>query len=246
MIHTVGGQWRLEDWTTKREVVLCRDNPDQNVDRIILVSSNVSKTARLPQVFHRLEAHKTCGYPKRFAGSFHTVFTVASPGITQTYTYDGSVTLVRSATWYFLPQDIGVTWYDVVGGTISWTFQQDNVNCTYGTSGTTPISPLLSSGLVLEDTRLRAPPLGAPKPWRYAVQIGELQQFDLVCPGGTTTPFLLQDGVTVGPGVTTDDSAETSASPTLLSGASHQTVTFPMTSASQTLDQTWTFNGFPE
>ena len=48
-IQEVGGQWKEpEDWTKEKEKVLCRDIPDENVTKLILVMSNSHITAPLP------------------------------------------------------------------------------------------------------------------------------------------------------------------------------------------------------
>lgn len=245
MLHTVGGSWRLEDWTSKQEVVLCRDTPAENIDRIVLVSSNVSKTLELPAVTHTLEARKTCGYPKRFVGTFQSTVVVAGPGITQTYSYSGSVTLVRSPE--NLPFDLGPVSYDVDSGSLTWTFSQVNDDCTYSTGGNAAIDGKVSegTGLVLEDTRLRAPPLTSPTPWRYSIVLIEAHPFDLVCSGITTMPPLYLEGMSVGSGLTTDDGAVKSATPTTLSGTLHEEAISPL-GGGQTRDQTWSFTGFPQ
>lgn len=49
-IQEIGGQWKEpEDWTKETDKVLCRDIPEENVTKLVLVMSNSRTTGMLPQ-----------------------------------------------------------------------------------------------------------------------------------------------------------------------------------------------------
>ncbi len=56
------GQWKLKDWTGQ-DPVLCRDNPDEDVQQLIIVSTNAGPTGSIPSFTHQLRARNACERP---------------------------------------------------------------------------------------------------------------------------------------------------------------------------------------
>ena len=77
LLQTAGGRWTLADWSGRREVTLCRDRPEENVQRLILVTVNSGVSGRLPRFAHQLTGGAACETPTylgRVTGSMDTTF----------------------------------------------------------------------------------------------------------------------------------------------------------------------------
>lgn len=56
------GEWKLKDWTGN-DAVLCRDNPDEDVQELVIVSTNAGPTGSIPSFTHELRARDACERP---------------------------------------------------------------------------------------------------------------------------------------------------------------------------------------
>lgn len=61
MLHLADGSWKLADWTTRKDVTLCRDKADENVTELVIVNTNASLTAPLAAFAHKLRLRPSCG-----------------------------------------------------------------------------------------------------------------------------------------------------------------------------------------
>lgn len=61
LLHLVDGSWKLADWSKRKEVILCRDKPEENVSELVIVNSNASLTAPLGAFTHKLRVRPGCG-----------------------------------------------------------------------------------------------------------------------------------------------------------------------------------------
>jgi hypothetical protein len=63
-LRVKSGNWRLEDWSDKGEVTLCRDETDQDVTELIVASSNALATGgAFGRATHQLRARSHCEQP---------------------------------------------------------------------------------------------------------------------------------------------------------------------------------------
>jgi hypothetical protein len=82
MAKLASGQWKLLEWSDQ-DPVLCRDNADENVQELIIVSTNAGPTATIPAFTHQLGARDTCRAPIEFTGTI-TVSRTSTNGDTMT------------------------------------------------------------------------------------------------------------------------------------------------------------------
>lgn len=68
MAKLASGQWKLLEWSDE-DPILCRDNADENVQELIIVSSNAGPTATIPAFTHQLAVRDTCRAPTEFTGT---------------------------------------------------------------------------------------------------------------------------------------------------------------------------------
>jgi hypothetical protein len=71
MVQYADGSWELKDWTGKPKVTMCLDDMDQDIQKFVVVSTNVS-TRDLPMFTHKVRLSSSCG-PMYFAAKTSTV-----------------------------------------------------------------------------------------------------------------------------------------------------------------------------
>ena len=98
-LHMEDGSWKLEDWTQKKTVTLCRDIDEENVQNLIVVSTNTSKDATLPSFTHTLRGRNHCVHAyKILGGSLSESYTgTQTSGIPECEPYSGDQT--NTGTW---------------------------------------------------------------------------------------------------------------------------------------------------
>ncbi len=93
------GTWRIEDWTDRKTVNLCRDQPAGDVQEMILAYANA--TTQGPDtapIASTVQLRNTCGFPKRFEGTWTRVYTWPGRG-SWTETITGKASFVRSSVF---------------------------------------------------------------------------------------------------------------------------------------------------
>ena len=177
------GSWKAADWSAK-DTTLCRDKASENVQELYVVSANVAAggdgfLARNLQ--HQLQGRNTCGFPKRFDGTWTRIYTWPGGG-SWTETITGSVSYVHDP--HFPPELDGLSSipYVLEGGTISWTVSGSagDVSCptTFSGAGSEPATSDTSFGtptvLTLENVSANpAAPQPEPKPFYYSIRDGQ-------------------------------------------------------------------------
>ena len=98
-LQLADGSWKLEDWTQKKTVTLCRDIDEENVENLIVVSTNTSKDAALPSFTHTLRGRSHCVHAyKILGGSLSESYTGTMPsGFPTCPAYTGEQT--NTNTW---------------------------------------------------------------------------------------------------------------------------------------------------
>ena len=69
MIEGDDGTWRLEDWSGKSKVTLCLDDADQDVQKFVVLSTNIS-AHDLPKFTHKIRLRSACSPPDGYVGTF--------------------------------------------------------------------------------------------------------------------------------------------------------------------------------
>jgi hypothetical protein len=250
MLHLADGSWKLADWTSSKEVTLCRDRPGQDVRDMVIVSTNTG-TAPLGAFTHTLRVAPTCPFPKRFDGTWTRIYTWPSRG-SWTETIHGTATYVRNPLF---PPEVDATSqvpYDLQNGSVTWTVsgtQDTGIMCLNTFSGTGTDTPTIAD-LGLENVSGRPyAPHPEPKPFYYSIRADSdhvtAPEYDVTdCHGvtakeGIVLPYL--DIGHVGPftPTTLQDEVLKSEDPRLLEGHRVQldpTMTF-------TIDDSWSFRG---
>ncbi|MGZ8667653.1 MAG: hypothetical protein ACXWZM_11170, partial [Solirubrobacterales bacterium] len=128
MLKLANGKWRLEDWSNRKVVKLCRDKPNENVVRMIVATSNASpRGAPIGEAEHQVTARPTCSRPTyggTISGTANYNSTNWAPGTDMTATWSGHLSLVP------IPG---------TGENYPWIYQVDPANggsITYSLSGT--------------------------------------------------------------------------------------------------------------
>jgi hypothetical protein len=196
MVQLSDGTWHLQDWTSKKTIDFCRDKADEDVTKVVIVSTNISLHANLSRFAHKLDARATCPYPHRFVGTFHVVstFNATDPNgtINETETADGTATFVRAPPPNNPPTDVGTIQYQLVSGSVTWTATHTDMNCSSSDGGTFTLD---SSSLMTLGYNPQPDPT---KPWTYSIQTGpdpaHIPQWN-AC---GTHPYLLVAGMTAG------------------------------------------------
>ncbi len=66
------GSWKLEDWSGRSEVTLCRDDASEDVQELLIASVNKNQTGSLGAFTHELRGRNACRLPS-YAGTFSAV-----------------------------------------------------------------------------------------------------------------------------------------------------------------------------
>ncbi len=194
-LHLADGTWRREDWSARATVTLCRKHAAENVDEILLTTTNadVAGLRSLPDgAVDELRARDLCSFPPTFTGTWTRTITEAARGYTETI--NGTATFHRNAILPPIADEIIQVPYDLVSGSVRWTVTGGTTvgSCTttYLGSGTDTVDQpdaLSNTFFGLEDVspRITVP---EPRPYYYAI----------VATGGRLAPP--QYTITPGPG----------------------------------------------
>lgn len=73
-LRLADGSWKLEDWSGRGEVTLCRDDAGEDVQELLIASVNKSRSGNLGPFTHELRGRNACRLPS-YAGTFSAVAT---------------------------------------------------------------------------------------------------------------------------------------------------------------------------
>jgi hypothetical protein len=250
LLHLADGSWKLADWTSSKEVTLCRDRPGEDVRGLVIVSTNTGTTP-LGAFTHTLRVAPTCPFPKRFDGTWTRIYTWPSRG-TWKETIVGKATYTRNTIFPPEADAISQVPYDMQSSSVTWTVsgtQDPGTMCPNTFSGTGTDTPALGD-FGLENVAGRPyAPQPEPQPFYYSIRADgdpvagpEYDVTDCMAhtvKEGIALPYI--DVGHVGPftPTTLQDEVIKSADPRLLEGHRVQqdpTMTF-------TIDDTWSFKG---
>jgi hypothetical protein len=253
VLHMADGSWKLADWTSSQEVTLCRDRPGENVQDLVIVSTNTGTTPLAPFT-HSLHVGASCPFPKRFDGTWTRIYTWPSRG-SWTETIHGSATYVRSPLFPPEADQTSQVVYTVQSSTVNWTVsgtQNAGAPCPTQFSGSgTDTADETRSGdeLGLENVSGRD---GAPKPepqpfyysMRNTVEPSSNFEYDATDCNGTVKESVKDPWLSIGSpnpftSSTLQSDVEKSADPRLLEG--HQVRQDDQQVF--TIDDTWSFAG---
>ncbi|MFT4036179.1 MAG: hypothetical protein QM679_11455 [Patulibacter sp.] len=79
MLHLQSGEWKLDDWTGK-DKTLCRDQDEENVTELIIVTTNASGTGSIPAFTHKLRGRDQCEPVRLKITSYHEKTTSDTSG----------------------------------------------------------------------------------------------------------------------------------------------------------------------
>ncbi len=72
LLHLADGSWKLQDWSTKKTVTLCRDKDEENVTNLVIVTSNTSLDKALPSFTHRIRVRPSCPHAYKILAASQT------------------------------------------------------------------------------------------------------------------------------------------------------------------------------
>lgn len=126
-IKEIGGQWKEpEDWTNETAKVLCRDIPEENVTKLVLVMSNSHILDPLPP--HPLPRVVADGVGCELVHGWAKA-TLRIKDDIQDVTYASSLVNLRFKPWDSEFQDVeGNTQYDLMPTAVTWTANGVDVN----------------------------------------------------------------------------------------------------------------------
>jgi hypothetical protein len=117
-LHMKNGSWRLEDWSDRGEVTLCRDKANENVTELVVASSNAVATGDpLGRATHQLTAKDICEpptYTGTYSGISRFVDNTGMDSVDFTTQFNGMMTLAP----YDGPAATGHEWA-ITGGTLN-------------------------------------------------------------------------------------------------------------------------------
>lgn len=85
------GEWKLKDWTGQ-DPVLCRDNPEEDVQELVIISTNAGPTGSIPSFTHELRGRDACERPTfRITAYAETMRSTTDRGLKETsHTFKGT------------------------------------------------------------------------------------------------------------------------------------------------------------
>ena len=180
-LHLADGTWRQEDWSKRATVTLCRTHASENVDRILIATTNadIATLRSLPDgVVDEMRLRDICSFPKLYRGTWTRVITDPTRG-SWTETIHGTATFRRNPVLPPIAEEIIQVPYDFVSGSVTWSvsgyFDDPISGCTaaYSGSGTDAIVPqdtLSNTKMGVEDVSPRpTAPQPEPEPYYYAI-----------------------------------------------------------------------------
>ncbi len=212
MIKLASGKSRLEDWSNKPKVSLCRDKSDENVVELIIATSNASPRGEpLGEAKHIVTGKNSCSLPTRYQGTWTRVYTWPDRG-TWKETIEGTATFVRNPL--FPPEVDGQTSvpYEVTSSSVTWTVSGSTPgSCGFVFSGQGTDTPTSNSSfgiptvMSLESVSGRTGAVDPePKPYYYSLRAsidpGLVPQYDVTdtCAGTTVKEGLVLPYLDIG------------------------------------------------
>ncbi|HEU4703539.1 MAG TPA: hypothetical protein VFS37_13735 [Conexibacter sp.] len=135
-LRLADGSWKLQDWSGRSEVTLCRDKADEDVQELLIVSVNKNQTGSLGPFAHELRGRDACRLPT-YSGTFSAVATYdeqdVGTGNSLTARWSGSVTFTPASEdelrfFSFL------TPYRIAGGSVSYEMRGRVDDCDWSAS----------------------------------------------------------------------------------------------------------------
>jgi hypothetical protein len=234
MLHMADGTWKLADWSAAKTTTLCRDQADEDVKDLVIVTTNAGITP-LSTFTHTLHVAANCPFPKRFDGTWRRTYTWESRG-TWNEEITGTASYVRNAAFPPEADSISQVPYDLESGRVKWTVsgvQDAGTSCPTFFSGEGTDTPTVNNSgtptdLGLENvTGKSGVPDPEPSPFYYSIRASvepttdpsyNVTNCDGTAPEGIVLPYL-----EIGhPGPFTSDvpqdQVQKSANPRLLEG----------------------------
>jgi hypothetical protein len=231
MLHMADGSWKLADWSAGT-TTLCRDRPGEDVNSVIIVSTNTG-TAPLGNFIHTLRVAPNCPFPKHLTGTWTRTYRIPSEG-TWTEVLNGTSTYVRNPL--FPPETDGTSQvpYELESGSVTYEVSGDwnPGNCPTTFSGSGSFVPLSQrdgggSSMGLENvTGKDGAPKPEPKPFYYSLRssgVAETPQYNITNCDGTTQSQIVDPWIDIGHNGplmadTPQEGIQKSADPRLLEG----------------------------
>ncbi len=175
MLKLASGKWRLEDWSNRDVVKLCRDKPNENVVRMIIATSNASpRGAPIGKAEHQVTARRACSRPTyggTISGTANYNSTNWAPGTDMTATWSGHLSLIpipgtgENYPWIYQvdPANGGSIQYTLNGTLTDCTVTGGPENLDLDELGTFPIMVLqINDGDPLTYSLTASMPVGPP------------------------------------------------------------------------------------
>ncbi|MDQ1702105.1 MAG: hypothetical protein QOF57_1357, partial [Frankiaceae bacterium] len=121
-LHLADGTWRQEDWSKRPTVTLCRKHASENVDRILITTTNadIGSLRSLPDgVVDEMRMRDICSFPTLYTGTWTRVITDPMRG-SWTETIHGTATFRRNPVLPPIAEEIIQVPYDFVSGSVTW------------------------------------------------------------------------------------------------------------------------------
>lgn len=137
-VKLADGTWDVQDYSGKGSVTFCRDKPEENLQEMILVTSNVSSTGAGVQVRgvkYTWRGRDQCPPPESYSGTFSSRMTQASPPEYEVRFLNGTVTFANRVAG-----GLGANFYTVTSGTATFTIHYVANDTGCDIDGTTPVS----------------------------------------------------------------------------------------------------------
>lgn len=72
LLHLADGTWKLQDWSKKKTVTLCRDKDEENVQNLVIVTTNASLDKSLPAFNHKIRVRPSCPHAYKILAASQT------------------------------------------------------------------------------------------------------------------------------------------------------------------------------
>ncbi len=135
-LRMADGSWKLQDWSGRSEVTLCRDNADEDVQELLIASVNKNQAGSLGPFTHELRGRGACRVPS-YAGTFSAVATYdeedlgAGNGLTARWSGSVRFTPAAEDELAFFPFFIP---YRIAEGSVSYEMRGHVDDCDWSAS----------------------------------------------------------------------------------------------------------------
>jgi hypothetical protein len=133
ILYLSDGTRKLEDWTGKSEVKLCRDRPEEDVTKLLIVTTNPSPTAGIPAYRHKMTLVNRCE-PETISGPFSGSVDLSTQALPLPIklSWQGTVTMREKDRLPFANADT----FDLMSGTVNVEISGMIENCRIAGSTT--------------------------------------------------------------------------------------------------------------